>query len=219
VSHGLAWLLVAGLALAGCATSVRRLPGELPASGGAARTPCESDRWLTLAPTRHQRGAQPADDGIGIYRVGSDHPESIPSLGEELGASREIERHAGAVRAHDRDRFIAAALGGAGLVAVGVGAALFAGSFESRQVRQSDGTLEEEHEIRSSTLIGGGILVGAGFGLAIAGIVVNPNARERAEADSWRYVLVPGRDDVKAVEALVVRRNQRTRAECSQGAP
>jgi hypothetical protein len=208
------------LVLGGCATTVQRLDGELPTPVGPAQNACESERWLVAAPSRYRRargtGTEAKPDGIGVYRVGSGSPESIPALGEELGTSPEIERHSEAVRAHDRDRFIAAGLGGAGIIALGVGAALFAGSFETQRERQADGSFEERQQIQSGTLVLGSILAGVGFGLGIAGIVVNPSARERAEADSWRYAFVPGRDDTRAATKLVDRHNRHVRAGCAR---
>jgi hypothetical protein len=212
--------LLVVLVLGGCATTVQRLDGQLPSPVGAAQNACESERWLVAAPSRYRRahgaGTELKGDGIGVYRVGSDSPESIPALGEELGSSAEIERHGRAVRAHDRDRFIAAGLGGAGIVALGIGAALFAGSFETQRERQADGSFEERQQIESGTLVLGSVLGAVGFGLGIAGIIVNPNARERAEADSWRYVFVPGRDDTDTATKLVDGHNRRVRASCAR---
>jgi hypothetical protein len=219
VSRACALTLLA-VALSGCATTVERLPGPAVAPDTEAQSECESERWLSLAPTRYQEPSgtslRAKNDGLGVYRVGSDDPESIPSLDEELGPSPELERHAEAVSGHDRDRILAAALGGAGLVALGVGAALFAGSFETHNVRQSDGSLKEEHDIESGPAIGGGILIGVGFGLGIAGIIMNPTAQERARADSWRYAFVPDRDDVATVKALVRKHDERARSECAK---
>src|SRR5262245_51637632 len=85
----------------GCATTVSRLPGaELSPSPGPAQGECESKPWLVIAPTRSYepsesgRSTKKRDDGLGLYRVGDDDPESIPDLAGELQAPEEMmHRH------------------------------------------------------------------------------------------------------------------------------
>src|SRR5260221_4085969 len=83
------------IALASCASTVYRTPGEPITPGGTARSACESEDWLVLAPTRAEvadegKGTSHPVSGLGLYRVGSDSPESIPSL--DLPPSQGVEK-------------------------------------------------------------------------------------------------------------------------------
>lgn len=204
----------------GCASTVSRLPGETPTPAGAAQGSCESSGWLVLAPTRSEsvsesrRSSQPRDDGLGVYRVGEQQPESIPSMSEELGPSPILDRHAAGVRRHDDKQLVAAGLGAAGIIAVGIGTWLFATSFETTTSKKQDGTTDESQDIREGRLAGGSVLILGGFGIGIAGIIVSPNAAERAKADQARYVFLPPDDDPETVKSLVGKHNQAVRDRC-----
>jgi hypothetical protein len=200
----------------GCSNTVRRLDGEVTAPAGPARTPCEKNAWLVMAPTRYER-VQPdgrttraRKDGIGLYRVGASEPVSIPEAADDLGASPLLKRHERGVREYDRDRMIAASLGVAGLIALSLGTGLFVTSFET--VRTSGG--EEVQRINDARIIWAGIAVAAGFGLSIGGLVLNPSHADRARAESTRYVFVPPKDDQGEVSELVARHNQKVRRSC-----
>lgn len=206
----------------GCASSVTRLPGELPTQSGKAESACESTEWLVLAPTQSRevshsgRSSVARKDGFGVYRVGEDQPEQIPGLAERLGASPIVDRHAAGVERHDQKQLLAAGLGAAGLVAIGIGSYLFATSFETEQTTAADGTRDEEQKINGGRIAGASGLIAAGFGLGIAGIIVSPSAGERAKADQARYVFTPPEDDPEAVKAMVDRHNAGVRQRCKQ---
>jgi hypothetical protein len=217
--------VLTGVLLLGCATTVQRLPGQVPSASGSANGACESDGWLTLAPTRSQsptgsgHATTPRDDGVAMYRAGSTSPESIPALTDDLGSSPMLERHRARVERSDQKKWLGAGLGAAGLIALGIGAYLFATSFDTEKTTRADGSTSEEQKIKTGRAVAGGILVGGGFGFGIAGIVVSPNAGERAKADQDRYVFLPPDDDPKEVDALVSRHNQGVRDRCEKGAP
>jgi hypothetical protein len=220
------WIgVLAGVLLLGCATTVQRLPGDVPQNGGTARGACESDAWLTLARTRSQspsesgHGTTPRSDGLALYRSGATSPESIPALADELGSTPMIERHRARAERDSGKKWLGAGLGVAGLVALGVGAYLFATSFETQKTTRSDGSTSEEQKIATGRAVAGGILVGAGFGFGVAGIVVSPSTAERARADQDRYVFLPPDDDPKEVGQLVTRYNQGVRDRCEKAAP
>lgn len=206
----------------GCASTVVRLPGELPTQSGNARNACESTEWLVLAPTQSQevshsgRSSVARKDGFGVYRVGEDHPEKIPGLAERLGSSPIVERHKAGVERHDQKQLLAAGLGGAGLIALGIGSYLFATSFETKKTTASDGSVDEEQDIDGGRIAGASALIAAGFGLGIAGIIVSPGAGERAKADQSRYVFTPPEDDPEAVKSMVDRHNASVRDRCSK---
>lgn len=211
----------------GCASTVGRLPGEMPTSSGDARTPCESTEWLVLAPTESQevshsgRSSASRKDGVGIYEVGASHPESIPGLAERLGSSPIIDRHKAGVQRHDQKLMLAGGLGAAGVIALGIGSYFFATSFETKTTKASDGTTEEDQSVNGGRLGGGAALIAAGFGLGIAGIIVSPGTGERARADQSRYVFTPPEDDPEAVKSMVARHNTGVRDRCGKqaGAP
>jgi hypothetical protein len=202
----------------GCSNTIRRLDGEVSAPAGPARTPCEKNAWLVMAPTRYEqvqpdgRTTRACKDGIGLYRVGASEPVSIPDAADDLGPSPLLKRHERGVREYDRDRMIAASLGVGGLIAITLGTALFVTSFET--VRSSGG--EEEQRINGPRATWGGIAVGVGFGLSIAGLVLNPSHAERARAEATRYVFVPPKDDEREVSALVKRHNKKVRRSCQR---
>lgn len=204
------------LMLVGCASTVHRLDGEIPTSAGPAKNLCEQQDWLVIAPTRadfSEPGSKTTsrrDDGLAFYKVGSSSPESIPRLREEFPDSEMVDRHTTAVRKHDDQRLLAASLGAAGLIALGVGTLLFISSFESSR----DAKGNETHEINSGRAAAAGIVVGGGFGLGIAGIVVNPNQAERSRAEASRHVFFRPGDDPKQVEDLALRHNERIRERC-----
>jgi len=205
-----------------CATTVTRLPGELPTQSGNAKNPCESTQWLVLAPTRSQevshsgRSSVARVDGFGVYQVGSDSPEKIPGLSERLGASPIVERHQAGVERHDQKQLLAAGLGAAGLIALGIGSYLFATSFDTKKTTASDGSVDEEQDINGGRIAGGSALIAAGFGFGIAGIVVSPNAGERAKADQARYVFTPPEDDPEVLKSMVDKHNTGVRDRCSK---
>ena len=142
------WLCGPLLFLAlGCASTVTRLDGEFPAPIGPARGSCEQAEWLVVAPTRVQlieRNGKPAttlDDGVALYKVGAKHPEPIPALADSLrrdfaGIDRRVEQ----VRSYDQRTWAAAGLGAAGLIAIGVGTALFVSAFKTDPVTQEPST-------------------------------------------------------------------------------
>jgi hypothetical protein len=215
-------VLAVGASLAGCATTVARLPGEAETPAGPALDACETKSWLVVAPTRSEEvdevthRSRPRDDGLGLYAVGSESPQSIPGLEERLGPDPMVLQKAEEVRPHDRKRLIAAGLGGAAAVAMVVGAILFTSAFETERTRQADGTVKEENKIDGTQLGLGVGLALTGFGLGIGGLAVNPNHAERAKADASRYVFHSGRSRVLR---LVADHNQRVRQRCGGSGP
>src|SRR3954470_18991838 len=134
----------------GCASTVTRLDGEFPAPIGPARDACEQANWLVVAPTRVQfiektgLRSTPRDDGVALYKVGARHPEPI---GNYADAMREqlpsVDEHVTRARNYDTKTWTAAGLGAAGLIAIGVGTALFVSSFKTDPATQDqkiDGT-------------------------------------------------------------------------------
>ena len=213
--RGVAAVVMAAL-VAGCSTTVHRLDGEVPTSAGPARSQCDKRAWLVAAPTRYElvsddgRSTQPRRDGIGLYRVGSDDPVSIPAAADQLGPSPMLESHEDGVRGYDRDRIISTALGGAGILTLALGTVLFVTSFET--TRSSSG--EEEQRINASRGTWSGVVVGLGFGLSIAGIALSPNQAERTRAETARYVFRPPKEGEKDVAALVASHNEKVRSGC-----
>lgn len=213
--------LAAAFSAAGCATTVHRLDGDLETPVGRSQNACESERWLIVGRTRTEfvpegsKLSRRRDDGIGFYRAGGREPLAIPELSDELEDPELVAPHREGVRAHDRDRVVGASLGAAGLVAIGIGTVLFINAFETSKDKNGD----EQHEVNSTRAGLGGGLVGLGFALGISGIVVAPDARERAEADSWRYAFLPGRDDLDRAKKTADGHNGRMRQRCQAGAP
>jgi hypothetical protein len=200
----------------GCASTVHRLDGEVPTALGPANTLCEKQDWLVIAPTRAEFGepgstrTEKRDDGVGLYRVGGSDPESIPRLRDEFPDSEMLERHAQGVKSHDEKRLLAASLGAAGVIALGVGTLLFVSSFESK--RDRDG--EQSQELNSGRAVASGLVFAGGFGLGIAGIAVNPSQVERSRADASRHVFFRPEDEPSEVQDLVVRHNTSVRDRC-----
>jgi hypothetical protein len=215
--RGLACALLATMSL-GCSTTVYRLDGEVKTKAGPARTPCEMNTWLVVAPTRYQeisedgRRSRLRKDGLGLYRVGSEDPVSIPAAADDLGPSPLLAPHEAAVRDHDRDRVISTILGGAGIIALVAGAALFVTSFET--TRSPSG--EEEQRINTARGTWSGIIIAAGFGLGIGGLVLAPSQTDRTRADTARYVFHPPQESEGQVSELVARHNLRRREACAR---
>lgn len=199
----------------GCASTVHRLDGEVPTALGPANTLCEKEDWLVIAPTRAEFAeeggsrTQKRDDGVGLYRVGGSDPQSIPRLRDEFPDSEMLQRHSEAVKGHDDKRLLAATLGAAGVIALGVGTLLFVSSFETKR----DGR-EESQELNSGRAAASGLVFAGGFGLGIAGIVVNPSQVERSRADAARHVFFRPEDDPGQVQDMVVRHNTSVRDRC-----
>jgi hypothetical protein len=208
----------------GCATTVARLDGEVTTSAGPAKNLCEQKSWLVIAPTRTETLAPGSkrpttnDDGIGLYRVGASKPESIVDLGPDLGESPMITRHAQEVRRHDDKRVLAAGIGGAGIVALGIGTVLFVSSFETETTTRVDGTKEESQVINGGRAAAGGLVFALGVGLGIAGLAINPSQAERSHADAWRYAFRPPEDDTEAVKKMVDQHNVGVRERCENPA-
>lgn len=221
--RGLCALLCALVSLngGGCASTVARLDGEFSTPAGRARNACERADWLVVSPTRAEvvePGAKTAtarDDGAAIYRVGDKEPRSIIALGEKLAdPPPRYQEHVEQVGKYDTKRIVAAGLGTAGVIAIGVGTALFITAFKSERVQNPDGTIDEEQRIGGGRAAAGGITVGLGLGLGIAGIVVNPNHAERSRAEAARYVFLPPTDPRDSVLGYADRHNQAVRERC-----
>lgn len=212
-----------GLALlaCSCATTVSRLDGEVVTPLGGARNECEQRDWLVMAPTRAEyvrpgkKRSVARDDGVGLYRVGSREPEAIPERTDLFEDSALVRAHEVGVRRHDRDRAIAIGLGAASAVAFVVGSVLFVNAFETTTERKADGTKDEVHSVDTGLAAAGGATVALGFGLGIGGLWMAPSAKERAEADAWRYVFLPERDDLEDVQRRVMGHNSALRKRCN----
>jgi len=211
------------LLLTGCASTVTRLDGEFPAPIGPAKNQCEKAEWLVVAPTRTEfiepsgKHATPRDDGVALYRVGAKRPESIPALADQMGhESPTFSEHARVVRSYDSKTWAAAGLGAAGIVAIGIGTALFVSSFKTRDVRQGDGTLNQEQHVDGTEAgLGGGLVLG-GFGLGIVGLALNPGQAERTRAEAARYVFLPPKDPRENVVTWTQTYNQAVRDRCAR---
>jgi hypothetical protein len=218
--------MILGQALtAGCASTVRRMDGEVRTAAGPSRSSCERADWLVIAPTH----AEPAstkkrsdlrDDGVALYRVGETKPTPLPPLREVLVETPEEARlfdpRAEQVESHDLRQTIAAGMGILGIVGIGVGTFLFIDSFETRRVVEN-GVPSEEQEVDGTKATVGGIMLGAGFGLGIGGLVLNPGQIERSDAEAARYTFLPPKDDQKLVVRMVERHNLGVRERCSAG--
>ena len=199
----------------GCASTVTRLDGEFPAPIGPSKGACEEADWLVVAPTRVQLVEQngqrstPRDDGVSLYKVGAKHPESIPSLASAMNPDLpNIDEHVDKAHSYDTKTWTAAGLGGAALIAIGVGAALFASSFktDANQQQKIDGT---------EAGVGAGLVLG-GFGLGIAGLSFNPGQAERSRAEAARYVFLPPKDTRDSVVTWTQTYNQAVRTRCER---
>lgn len=206
--------------VSGCATTVHRMDGEFPTPSGLARTSCEKEDWLVVSPTRAEFvdkygvKSQTRDDGVALYRVGASRPVAIPSLSDDMGGGPMFLRHSDAVRSHDTKQVVAGGLGVAGAIAVAVGTILFVSAFSTE--RSASG--EESQKISGARLAAGGITVGAGFGLGIAGIAVNPGQAERSRAEAARYVFFPPQEPKEDVVEMTGRYNQAVRDRCERRA-
>jgi hypothetical protein len=202
----------------GCATTVHRMDGEFPTPAGPAKTECEKQDWLVVSPTRaefvdkHGSKSETRDDGVSLYRVGDSKPVSIPSLSDDMGGGPSFARHAEGVKSHDTKQLIAGGLGVAGVIAVTVGTILFVSAFET--MRSANG--DEEQKINGGRAAAGGISVGLGFGLGIAGIAVNPGQAERSRAEASRFVYFPPEDPKDDVVEMTGRYNQAVRDRCDK---
>jgi hypothetical protein len=202
----------------GCATTVHRMDGEFPTRAGVARTECEQRDWLVASPTRadfvdkHGIKSETRDDGVGLYRIGASRPESIPSLSDDMGGGPSFVRHSAAVKSHDTKQLVAGGLGIAGAVAVAVGTVLFINAFSTE--RSASGA--EEQKVSGGRLAAGAITIGAGFGLGIAGITVNPGQAERSRAEAARFVYLPPEDPKADVLEMTGRYNQAVRDRCDR---
>lgn len=203
----------------GCASTVTRLDGEFPAPIGPARTACEQADWLVVAPTRAQfieakgqRGT-PRDDGVALYKVGEKRPQPIPPLADSMRAQLpNVDEHVDRVHSYDTKTWTAAGLGAAGILAIGVGVALFVSSFKTDPVTQNqkiDGT---------NAGVGAGLVLG-GFGLGITGIALNPGQTARSRAEAARYVFLPPRDARENVVTWTQSYNQAVRERCERPPP
>jgi len=213
---GVAALLVVTL---GCSSTVHRVGGEVKTPAGKARTPCEESGWYVITPTRvdavygsAETAAKPEREGIGLYRVGSKKPVSIPAAASDLGPSPIFERHAQPVEKYDRDRLLATAFGGAGLIAITLGTIIFVSAFETTR----SGGGEEEQRINDGRAYTGAIIGGVGIGLSIAGLVFNPSYAQRADAEAARYVFLPPKDDSDEVIDMVAEHNRKVRQSCKR---
>ncbi len=206
----------------GCASTVGRLPGDVSAPPGAPQGACESESWLVVGKTRSQeptgsgRTTEPRDDGLGLYRVGASSPEFIPGLAEELGPSPLLLHHTEPVKRYDQKRWLAAGLGGVGIVALGVGSYFFATSFKTETTTASDGSRDEKQKIEGGRIALGTTLFVVGLGLGVGGLIVNPSATDRARADQQRYVFLPSEDNPEAVKSLVGKHNESVRDRCKR---
>jgi hypothetical protein len=204
--------------VSGCATTVHRMDGELPTRAGAARTSCEKQDWLVVSPTRAEFvdkygvKSQTRDDGVSLYQVGASRPVPIPSLSDDMGGGPVFVRHSEAVRSHDTKQVVASGLGIAGAVALAVGTILFVSAFGTE--RSASG--EESQKISGGRLAAGGITVGLGFGLGIAGISMNPGQAERSRAEAARYVFFPPQEPKEDVAEMIGRYNQAVRDRCER---
>lgn len=189
------------------------MDGEFPTTAGVARTSCEKQDWLVVSPTRAEFvdkygvKSQTRDDGLALYRPGESRPVAIPSLSDDMGGGPMFARHSEGVKSHDTKQVVAGSLGVAGAIAVAVGTILFVSAFGT----ENDG---QDQKISSGRLAAGGITVGAGFALGIAGISVNPGQAERSRAEASRYVFFPPQEPKDDVVEMTGRYNQAVRDRC-----
>ena len=202
----------------GCATTVHRMDGDFPTAAGVARSECEKQDWLVVAPTRaefvdkHGVKSERRDDGVALYRVGESRPVSIPSLSDDMGGGPSFVKHSDAVRSHDTKQVVAGGLGAAGAIAVAVGTILFVSAFSTQKSAAGD----QEQKIDTGRAVGGGVTVGLGFALGIAGISVNPGQAERSRAEASRFVYFPPEEPKDDVLEMTGRYNQAVRDRCER---
>lgn len=196
------------------------MDGEFPTPAGVARTSCEKQDWLVVSPTRaefvdkHGVKSETRDDGTALYRPGESRPVAIPSLSDDMGGGPMFVRHSEGVRSHDTKQVVAGSLGVAGAIAVAVGTILFVSAFSTERGANGD----ESQQVSGGRLAAGGITVGAGFGLGIAGIAVNPGQAERSRAEASRYVFFPPQEPKEDVVEMTGRYNQAVRDRCERRA-
>jgi hypothetical protein len=196
------------------------MDGDFPTPVGVAKNECEKRDWLVVSPTRaefvdkHGVKSETRDDGTALYHVGDTKPVSIPSLSDEMGGGERFHRHAAGVKSHDTKQVVAGGLGVAGAIAVTVGTILFVTAFGTERGANGD----ENQKINGGRLAAGGITVGAGFALGIAGIAVNPGQAERSRAEASRFVFFPPEDSKEDVVDLAGRYNQAVRDRCERRA-
>jgi len=200
----------------GCASTVTRLDGEFPAPIGAARGICEQADWLVVAPTRVQfiektgQRSTPRDDGVALYKVGAKRPEEIPPLAESLRPELpSVDEHVERAHRYDVKTWTAAGLGAAGIIALGVGTALFVSSFKTDPITQ-------KQKVDGTAAGGGGALVLVGFGLGITGLALNPGQAERSRAEAARYAFLPPNDRRENVVTWTQSYNQAVRDRCER---
>jgi hypothetical protein len=204
----------------GCATTVHRMDGDFPTNAGVAKSECEKQDWLVVSPTRaefvdkHGVHSETRDDGVALYRIGESRPVSIPSLSDDMGGGPSFVRHSEAVRNHDTKQMVAGGLGVVSAIAVAVGTILFVSAF-SNVPSQTGG---QEQKIDAGRAIGGGVTVGLGFGLGIAGIAINPGQAERSRAEASRFVYFPPEEPKADVLEMTGRYNQAVRDRCERRA-
>ncbi len=217
-------LILAQFFTAGCSSTVRRMDGEVPTAAGPSRSSCEREDWLVIAPTHAEpaltkKRSDPRDDGVALYRVGETAPAPLPPLRAALVQTPEEARlfdpRTERVESHDVRQTIAAGMGILGVVAIGVGTFLFVDSFETKRVVEN-GIPGEEQEVDGTKAMVGGIVLGAGFGLGIGGLVLNPGQIERSDVDAARYTFLPPKDDRKVVVRMVERHNLGVRDRCTR---
>lgn len=205
----------------GCASTVYRLDGEFETPAGPAANPCETKDWLVVAPTRAEvvpeggRVSQAEDDGVGLYHVGSDSPESITGLKNDLekhGGKDILSEKAEIVQPYDQKRIISGSLGVAGVGALVIGSVLMVQSFETEESANHD----EEQSINAGKLTVGAIVMAVGLGLGVAGVAINPTHAERTRASAKRYVFMPDELPRQDVEKIVGGYNEDVRERCAK---
>ncbi len=198
----------------GCASTVTRLDGEFPAPIGPAKDACEEADWLVVAPTRVQVAeasgrSAPRDDGVALYKVGAKHPEPIPALADTMHSDLpSVDEHVQIAHAYDTKTWVAAGLGAAGLIAIGVGVGLFVSSFRT--------DASGEQKINGTEAGVGAAVTLGGFGLGVGGIALNPGQTERSRAEAARYVFLPPKDARDNVVTWTQSYNQAVRARCGR---
>ncbi len=202
----------------GCATTVYRMDGEFSTAAGRAKSACETKDWLVIAPTRAEvvpegkKVSVSRDDGVGLYHVGSDSPESLTALSGVLaphGGADILDRKVEETKPYDQKRIISASLGVAGVVALTIGTVLMVQSFQT--VKRGN---EEEQETNKGKLTAGGVVDLVGLGLGIAGIAVNPTQEQRTRANATRYVFTPDDLPREDVQKIVGGYNESIRERC-----
>lgn len=192
------------------------MDGEFPTPIGPARGACEQADWLVVAPTRVQfieksgLRSTPRDDGLALYKVGSQHPEPIADHADAMRQQLPtVDDHLDRARSYDTKTWTAAGLGAVGILAIGVGTALVVSSFKTDAATQNQ-------KIDGTTAGIGGALVLGGFGLGIAGLALNPGQAERSRADAARYAFLPPKETRDSVVTWTQSYNQAVRDRCGR---